>query len=254
MSRPIKSDHIGRVIDAINATGYGLTFGMHSRIDNRVDMTTARIRAGNIYINRNQIGAVVGSQPFGGEGLSGTGPKAGGPDYVARFTKGQLREGAVVEGNAADPATVQAALDRAKRQGDMLAAESLPGPTGESNRLMTFGRGTVLCLGPSLADAEEQTRIARANGCAAVSVVPGGDVDGVLDRVELGRLTGFDLVALWSDTEDLRAAWVALAGRNGALVQLASEADLAPRCHLERHICIDTTATGGNAELLATAA
>ena len=73
---------LDRVIDAINATGYGLTFGMHSRIEDRVQQVTARLRVGNIYINRNQIGAVVGSQPFGGEGLSGTGPKAGGPQYV----------------------------------------------------------------------------------------------------------------------------------------------------------------------------
>ncbi|MGB5559835.1 MAG: bifunctional proline dehydrogenase/L-glutamate gamma-semialdehyde dehydrogenase PutA [Paracoccaceae bacterium] len=242
-----RADEIGRVIDAINATGYGLTFGMHSRIDNRVDMATARIRAGNIYINRNQIGAVVGSQPFGGEGLSGTGPKAGGPDYVARFVKAKLREGAVVAGKAADPAAVQAALNAARGPGEMLAAQSLPGPTGESNRLMRFGRGTVLCLGPALADAEEQARIAWANGCAAVTVVPGGDVDGVLDRTELGRLQGFDLVALWSDLADLRAARMALAGRAGALVQLASDLDLGPRCHLERHVCIDTTARGGNA-------
>ncbi len=81
-----RSEDLNRVIADINATGYGLTFGLHTRIDNRVDEVTKAIRAGNIYVNRNQIGAVVGSQPFGGEGLSGTGPKAGGPDYLARFT------------------------------------------------------------------------------------------------------------------------------------------------------------------------
>jgi RHH-type proline utilization regulon transcriptional repressor/proline dehydrogenase/delta 1-pyrroline-5-carboxylate dehydrogenase len=74
-----------RVIDAINATGFGLTLGLHSRIDATRRLVTARARAGNVYVNRNQIGAVVGSQPFGGEGLSGTGPKAGGPHYVTRF-------------------------------------------------------------------------------------------------------------------------------------------------------------------------
>ena len=61
----------------INAKGYGLTFGLHTRIEGRVQRTLDRIRVGNVYVNRNQIGAVVGSQPFGGEGLSGTGPKAG---------------------------------------------------------------------------------------------------------------------------------------------------------------------------------
>ena len=73
------------VVDAINATGYGLTLGVHSRIDTTVEAVVARARVGNIYVNRNQIGAVVGVQPFGGEGLSGTGPKAGGPHYLHRF-------------------------------------------------------------------------------------------------------------------------------------------------------------------------
>ncbi|MCB1547528.1 MAG: bifunctional proline dehydrogenase/L-glutamate gamma-semialdehyde dehydrogenase PutA, partial [Hyphomicrobiaceae bacterium] len=82
---------LDRVVDAINATGYGLTFGMHSRIDGRVDHVCARIHAGNVYVNRNMIGAVVGVQPFGGEGLSGTGPKAGGPHYVARFATERVR-------------------------------------------------------------------------------------------------------------------------------------------------------------------
>ncbi len=71
--------------EAINATGYGLTLGLHTRIDATVDEIVARVRVGNIYVNRSQIGAVVGVQPFGGEGLSGTGPKAGGPHYLHRF-------------------------------------------------------------------------------------------------------------------------------------------------------------------------
>jgi len=73
------------LIDAINATGYALTFGLHTRIDETIAMVTERVAAGNIYVNRNIIGAVVGVQPFGGEGLSGTGPKAGGPNYLFRF-------------------------------------------------------------------------------------------------------------------------------------------------------------------------
>jgi RHH-type proline utilization regulon transcriptional repressor/proline dehydrogenase/delta 1-pyrroline-5-carboxylate dehydrogenase len=73
------------VIDAINATGYGLTMGLHTRLDGRIENVVRRARVGNLYVNRNIIGAVVGSQPFGGEGLSGTGPKAGGPNYLPRF-------------------------------------------------------------------------------------------------------------------------------------------------------------------------
>ena len=80
-----QSPQKGAVVDAINATGYGLTLGLQSRIDTTADFVEQHARVGNLYVNRNQIGAVVESQPFGGEGLSGTGPKAGGPHYVARF-------------------------------------------------------------------------------------------------------------------------------------------------------------------------
>jgi RHH-type proline utilization regulon transcriptional repressor/proline dehydrogenase/delta 1-pyrroline-5-carboxylate dehydrogenase len=73
------------VIDRINALGYGLTLGIQTRIDSRAEAMAARARVGNVYVNRNMIGAVVGVQPFGGEGLSGTGPKAGGPHYLLRF-------------------------------------------------------------------------------------------------------------------------------------------------------------------------
>ncbi len=80
-----KSDELDQVIDAINATGFGLTLGIHSRIDSTIAHIAQRAKVGNCYVNRNQIGAVVGVQPFGGEGLSGTGPKAGGPHYLLRF-------------------------------------------------------------------------------------------------------------------------------------------------------------------------
>jgi RHH-type proline utilization regulon transcriptional repressor/proline dehydrogenase/delta 1-pyrroline-5-carboxylate dehydrogenase len=83
--------HLDRVIDAINAIGYGLTLGLHSRIASVADFVAERARVGNLYVNRNQIGAVVGVQPFGGEGLSGTGPKAGGPNYLARFATERVR-------------------------------------------------------------------------------------------------------------------------------------------------------------------
>ena len=79
------TDQVSAIIDAINATGFGLTLGIHSRIDETIERIVSRVRAGNGYVNRNMIGAVVGVQPFGGEGLSGTGPKAGGPHYLPRF-------------------------------------------------------------------------------------------------------------------------------------------------------------------------
>jgi RHH-type proline utilization regulon transcriptional repressor/proline dehydrogenase/delta 1-pyrroline-5-carboxylate dehydrogenase len=73
------------LVDEINALGYGLTLGVHTRIDSTADTVATRARVGNVYVNRNMIGAVVGVQPFGGMGLSGTGPKAGGPHYLPRF-------------------------------------------------------------------------------------------------------------------------------------------------------------------------
>ena len=80
-----RADRLDRVLDEIAATGYGLTLGIHSRIDETVRHILARLRVGNSYVNRSMIGAVVGVQPFGGEGLPGTGPKAGGPRYLYRF-------------------------------------------------------------------------------------------------------------------------------------------------------------------------
>ncbi len=80
-----RSRHLDKMVEAVNGTGYGLTMGVHSRIDSRVAGIAAHSRAGNLYVNRNMIGAVVGVQPFGGRGLSGTGPKAGGPHYLQRF-------------------------------------------------------------------------------------------------------------------------------------------------------------------------
>jgi RHH-type proline utilization regulon transcriptional repressor/proline dehydrogenase/delta 1-pyrroline-5-carboxylate dehydrogenase len=80
-----KAGELAQVVDDINATGFGLTLGLHSRIAETRRFVQSCARVGNFYVNRNQIGAVVGSQPFGGEGLSGTGPKAGGPHYLARF-------------------------------------------------------------------------------------------------------------------------------------------------------------------------
>jgi RHH-type proline utilization regulon transcriptional repressor/proline dehydrogenase/delta 1-pyrroline-5-carboxylate dehydrogenase len=80
-----QAGRLAEVIDQINSTGFGLTLGLHSRIDSVRRFVEMHAHVGNLYVNRNQIGAVVGSQPFGGEGLSGTGPKAGGPHYLPRF-------------------------------------------------------------------------------------------------------------------------------------------------------------------------
>ncbi len=85
-----KAGELEKVCDAVDATGFGLTLGVHSRIDETIRFVKERLTVGNVYVNRNMIGAIVGSQPFGGSGLSGTGPKAGGPNYLARFVREQV--------------------------------------------------------------------------------------------------------------------------------------------------------------------
>ena len=184
-----------RLIDAINATGYGLTLGVHSRIDETVERVAARARAGNLYVNRNLIGAVVGVQPFGGEGLSGTGPKAGGPLYLhrllARSPGPELAKGArAVECTAAgeacaarlqafaawldgggggliDEAQSAALHDRIApyRQRRITGLRlALPGPTGEDDSLRFVARGTIAGVARSAAGYLHQLIAALASG------------------------------------------------------------------------------------------
>jgi len=254
-----KADAVAGVIEEINASGYGLTFGLHTRIDDRVEEVTKGLKAGNIYVNRNQIGAIVGSQPFGGEGLSGTGPKAGGPHYVARFLQSDPLEAMYnPDAESADIVALESALATSRATDTPLSTLDLPGPTGESNRLSLYGRGVVLCLGPGADLARKQAEVARKNGCAAVLVADGlseGEgVAGVLDPAVLQGLVGIDVVAYFGSRAIKSQIRQALAGRDGPIVPLAGGDDLASYCLLERHVCIDTTAAGGNASLLAAAA
>jgi RHH-type proline utilization regulon transcriptional repressor/proline dehydrogenase/delta 1-pyrroline-5-carboxylate dehydrogenase len=238
-----RADDLDRIVDEVNATGYGLTFGLHTRIDDRVQAVTSRIRAGNTYVNRNQIGAVVGSQPFGGEGLSGTGPKAGGPQYLARFARAAAPADNAPPG-ATDEATVRSALALARVPSDPAHTLNLPGPTGESNRLSSFPRQPVLCLGPSPQAALAQAEAVRRLGGLAIEA-PGLPPDA------LNRLTGFSGAIQWGG--DVRAAALALADRPGPILPLVGGLPDAAHALLERHVCIDTTASGGNAQLLAAA-
>ena len=283
--------NLDRVVDAINARGYGLTFGLHTRIDDRVERVTARLQVGNMYVNRNQIGAIVGSQPFGGEGLSGTGSKAGGPHYVPRLTL-------PVDAPAADPAgpvhgrdalaralgglrfadavldpkrlaALRAALPPEATAGledDTFAARDLPGPTGESNRLRHHPRGRVLVLGPDAELARLQAARALAAGNAVLLVAPDAvslakplrdagfpvaALDGQPEPEALASLPDLALVAAHGPGDWLAALRRALAARDGPIVPLETGMPRPDRFVLERHLCIDTTAAGGNASLLA---
>lgn len=253
-----KASELDQVVAAINATGFGLTFGMHSRIDDRIEQVTSQLNVGNMYINRNQIGAIVGSQPFGGEGMSGTGPKAGGPNYVKRFAQTARETVADTGATSVSQAAVQTALSATPRPERLaLTSSQLPGPTGESNLLSTYGRGVFLCLGPTAEAARKQAAIVRAHGSTPLVVAPGatqgGEVNGMIAAANLETLSGFDAVVCWGDEAVLRPLRKALAARDGALIPLINDADFGDRCILERHICVDTTAAGGNASLLASA-
>ncbi len=243
-----RATDLPRVIRDINATGYGLTFGLHTRIDSRVQEVTEALAVGNLYVNRNQIGAVVGSQPFGGEGLSGTGPKAGGPDYLSRFTRAAAAPSA--HAVPSDAPVDAAALSRLIAAADPAppAPDSLmPGPTGESNRLTSHPRAPFLCLGPGADLAQAQARAVRAAGGRAVPVA------GVPDPALLTGLQGFGGALWWGDADEARALVLALADRTGPILPLITGLPDPAHVRQERHLCIDTTASGGNAALLAEA-
>jgi RHH-type proline utilization regulon transcriptional repressor/proline dehydrogenase/delta 1-pyrroline-5-carboxylate dehydrogenase len=266
---------LGKVVDAINATGYGLTLGIHSRIDETIDFITARAHIGNIYVNRNIVGAVVGVQPFGGEGKSGTGPKAGGPLYLKRLQ----RQAAPLlkHDRQADPGVVALqAWARANGHADVAALGEqyahvaltgvtldLPGPTGERNGLAFAPRGSVLCVAATVEGMLNQLAAALATGNRALVPMAGRDlIPGELpqqarDRV---RFLKEEEVA----EEEFQAALVEtganphvrkqLAARPGAIIAIIdTEAKAAVpvwRLVAERAVCVNTTAAGGNASLM----
>ena len=158
-------------------------------------------------------------------------------------------------GDAVPLGAVQTRLDRLELKRAALRSDILPGPTGESNRLTLFGRGVVLCLGPGRRVALKQAEVARASGCVPLCVAPRVEqvdgIDGVLEPERLTHLQGFTAVIYQGNDTEARAMRRALAARDGALIPLINGDDMGDRLRLERHICIDTTAAGGNANLLA---
>jgi RHH-type proline utilization regulon transcriptional repressor/proline dehydrogenase/delta 1-pyrroline-5-carboxylate dehydrogenase len=237
---------LDRLLDALDATGYALTLGVHSRIDATVRRIVQRTRAGNVYVNRNIIGAVVGVQPFGGEGLSGTGPKAGGALYVPRLTR--------------DPGDAE--------RGPVLLA----GPTGETNEWRTAPRGHLVAVG----GGSDDDSVWRAQAEAAldtgnrVSFAPATTAREAAARVATEcstRGTTIALVADWNGLGDLAGVIAgdpasageanrALAMRDGARLPVIEPVGTPPaypraRLLVERTVSINTTAAGGNASLVA---
>ena len=149
----------------------------------------------------------------------------------------------------------QQALKELSGEFAFVSSEYLPGPTGESNKLSTFSIGRVLCLGPTPELATAQALSAQQSGCQTLIICPAASgpnsVDGFLPRSMLSTLDGLAAVVCASSDHDLMRIRQSLAQREGALVPLIAEKNIAERCVLERHVCIDTTAAGGNVSLLA---
>jgi RHH-type proline utilization regulon transcriptional repressor/proline dehydrogenase/delta 1-pyrroline-5-carboxylate dehydrogenase len=274
-----RRDRLAELIGEVNATGYALTFGIHSRVDETIRFAAARIRAGNIYVNRNMIGAVVGVQPFGGEGLSGTGPKAGGPWMMPRLRTGTdaqalapfdlaWREPAPEELEALAGWAVQQGRDelaracRLYRQTTPIGCgHELAGPTGERNVLDYRPRGRALCMS---ADVDAGLlQIAAAIATANRAVLPDAPwaralagelppaVAGRIDRVERWESVEFE-VALADSAASCEALRQQLAQREGPRVRVLQGG---PHYGLqwmvaERVVSTNTAAAGGNASLL----
>ncbi len=272
-----RRENLGALVDAINALGYGLTMGIHSRIDETIDFIVRRARVGNLYVNRNMIGAVVGVQPFGGEGLSGTGPKAGGPLYLQRLRRDAvpLLDPAPSVATDAVPAAFEA-LRAWARMSDPAFAQSLdalavatplgrvldlPGPTGETNQQSFHPRGDVLCTGLDWPTLRAQIAAAFVTGNRVVAAQTARD--------SLPRgLPGVVLDAIaWSDavervvpqlvlcvTREEAAVWRRrLAAREGARVRVVTPVEGVyplPWLVAERVVSVNTAAAGGNASLM----
>jgi RHH-type transcriptional regulator, proline utilization regulon repressor / proline dehydrogenase / delta 1-pyrroline-5-carboxylate dehydrogenase len=246
-----RRDGLEALLDDIRGTGYGLTFGVHSRIDETIERVIDGVRAGNIYVNRNMIGAVVGVQPFGGEGLSGTGPKAGGPLYVRRLLAAcPPRRGTDGRTPPASMAALVELRDWLMAAGDMPAArlctryldaspsrepEVLPGPTGEQNTYQLRPRGRVLCHAETRLGALAQLGATLATGNVA-SFVKSAVTSTLLAQIPTAIRTRMCLVenlpeqsfesepndfaaALFEGEPSMAAAWARqLAARDGPIV------------------------------------
>jgi len=249
------------LIAAVNATGYGLTLGLHTRIDETISRVVKAANAGNVYVNRNMVGAVVGVQPFGGEGLSGTGPKAGGPLYMHRLLNqgpddvlarafGDTQLSHILEATITpDHAALNALTDWATQSGqDGLAktcrhmvrvtrigrARTLAGPTGESNVYSWIARSAVLCLASS--DTDHLTQLAAvlavgstavwsadARCCALHATLPSMVKQAIVIAPDWSApAVAFDAVLHHGDRDDLTVVVQKIAGREGPIVGIRS--------------------------------
>ncbi len=276
------------LIGQINATGYGLTLGIHTRIDETIAYIVDRAQAGNQYVNRNVVGAVGGVQPFGGEGLSGTGPKAGGPMYLHRLLS-VCPQHAFADAAKRVPSddTARTALlaplltfrewlaghapGLAPLCGDLAEVSpagvrlTLPGPTGERNTYTLMPRHAVLCLADD--EADQLVQLAAVLAAGSKAVWPSNDATRALferlpkaiqSRIHLvadWQVESFDAVLHHGDSDHLRTLCEQIAERPGPIVSVQGlgrgSTDIAlERLVLERSLSVNTAAAGGNASLM----
>ncbi|MCO5118295.1 MAG: trifunctional transcriptional regulator/proline dehydrogenase/L-glutamate gamma-semialdehyde dehydrogenase [Burkholderiaceae bacterium] len=273
------------LLDRIDATGYGLTLGVHSRIDETIERIVGRARVGNVYVNRNMVGAVVGVQPFGGEGLSGTGPKAGGPLYLRRLLSRAPRDilvdatadnvppnGSLAalarwsrDGAAPDP-DLSATCERFAALSSSMGERLLDGPTGERNTWRVAPRREILCLASSAPDLLCQLAAVLAVGSrpawpdtsSARTLADGLPIElrnAIRWVADWSREGGFTAAIHHGDPASLLEAGRRLAERPGPIIDLQGlrpgERDVAlERLIVERSLSVNTAAAGGNASLM----
>ena len=276
---------LGALVGQINGTGYGLTLGVHTRIDETIAQVVENAKAGNVYVNRNIVGAVVGVQPFGGEGLSGTGPKAGGPLYMLRMLAARPDD-AMARAVAGAPPAAHPALSALARWADAtgrtelstqcarFAAQSrsgssrtLAGPTGERNVYKLEPREAVLCLAGAEADRLTQLAAVLAAGSSAIwpadaaaqslrASLPAEVQQCVAIANDWSSDTvAFDAALHHGDAQGLSEVLRRIAARPGPIVGVRGFAPGEARIPLEslvveRAVSTNTAAAGGNASLM----
>ncbi len=279
-----RRQELDRLIDDINGTGYGLTFGLHTRLDETIAHVTSRIAVGNLYVNRNVIGAVVGVQPFGGRGLSGTGPKAGGPLYLGRLVKTPPippQHSSVYSDPALsdfakwlDQQQLPDEAEMARNLGSQsaLGLESeLVGPVGERNIYALHPRGTIFCAPISAVGLHRQISSVLATGNKALIDCDESLRSGLKDLPpSVGQRISFSTdvntaetlsgALIEGDAERVSAVVKQIAAIPGPLLltQAASTRELEenPEAYClnwlleESSTSINTAAAGGNASLM----
>ncbi|MDH1055094.1 trifunctional transcriptional regulator/proline dehydrogenase/L-glutamate gamma-semialdehyde dehydrogenase [Aquipseudomonas alcaligenes] len=280
---------LGNLLQQINDSGYGLTLGVHTRIDETIAQVVDSAKVGNLYVNRNIVGAVVGVQPFGGEGLSGTGPKAGGPLYLYRLlsTRPQDAVAQQLKGDNVHALGAPAELEKARAAFATWAAKEEPavaalfqqygelsqsytshvltGPTGERNTYTLLPRERVLCLAEERSDLLAQLAATLAVGSHALLPERQRELLAALPKEVQKRIATvadwtsleaeFDAILHHGDSDQLREVSQQAAQRKGAIVSVhglnKGETDIPlERLLIEHALSVNTAAAGGNASLM----